>query len=87
MLLNSGQVLSERAKIGPRVEAIVDTASGARCDFRQLNDRTNQTANTLLAMEFSPGERIACLMPNQSQFIESFYALSLIHISEPTRPY
>ena len=74
MLLNSGQVLTERAKIGPRVEAIVDTASGARCDFRQLNDRTNQTANTLLAMEFSPGERIACLMPNQAQYVESFYA-------------
>ena len=37
MLLNSGQVLTERAKIGPRVEAIVDAASGARCDFRQLN--------------------------------------------------
>ncbi len=74
MLLNSGQVLTERAKIGPRAEAIVDTASGARCDFRQLNDRTNQTANTLLAMEFRPGERIACLMPNQSQYMESFYA-------------
>ena len=74
MLLNSGQVLTERAKIAPRVEAIVDTASGARCNFRQLNDRANQTANTLLAMEFRPGERIACLMPNQSQYMESFYA-------------
>ncbi len=74
MLLNAGQVLTERAKIAPRVEAIVDTASGARCDFRQLNDRANQTANTLLAMEFRPGERIACLMPNQSQYMESFYA-------------
>jgi acyl-CoA synthetase (AMP-forming)/AMP-acid ligase II len=71
MLLNSGQVLTERAKIGPRAEAIVDAASGARCDFRQLNERANQTANTLLAMDFRPGERIACLMPNQSKYLES----------------
>ena len=74
MLLNSGQVLTERAKIGPRAEAVVDVASGARCDFRQLNERANQTANTLLAMDFRPGERVACLMPNQSQYLESFYA-------------
>jgi len=74
MLLNSGQVLTERAKIAPRAEAVVDVASGARCDFRQLNERANQTANTLLSMDFRPGERIACLMPNQSQYLESFYA-------------
>ena len=28
MLLNSGQVLTERAKIAPLAEAVVDTASG-----------------------------------------------------------
>jgi acyl-CoA synthetase (AMP-forming)/AMP-acid ligase II len=74
MLLNSGQVLTERAKIGPRAEALVDTASGARLTFQQLNERTNQTANTLLALHFTPGERIACLMSNQSQYVESYYA-------------
>jgi acyl-CoA synthetase (AMP-forming)/AMP-acid ligase II len=74
MLLNSGQVLTERAKIGPRAEALVDTASGERLSFQQLNERTNQTANTLLAMHFVPGERIACLMSNQSQYLESYYA-------------
>ncbi len=74
MLLNAGQVLTERAKIAPHVEAVVDTASGTRMSFRQLNERTNQTANTLLGLEFSPGERIACLMSNQTQYVESFYA-------------
>jgi acyl-CoA synthetase (AMP-forming)/AMP-acid ligase II len=74
MLLNSGQVLTERAKIAPNVEAIVDTASGLRMNFRQLNERSNQTANVLLALDFSPGDRIACLMSNQSQYAESFYA-------------
>src|SRR5512139_721146 len=74
MLLNSGQVLTERAKIAPNVEAIVDTASGQRFTYRQLNERSNQTANTLLRLEFSPGDRIACLMSNQSQYAEAFYA-------------
>lgn len=74
MLLNSGQVLTERAKIAPDVEAIVDTASGLRMNFRQLNARSNQTANTLLALDFRPGDRIACLMSNQSQHAESFFA-------------
>ena len=74
MLLNSGQVLTERAKICPRVEALVDQASGARFDFRQLNERANQTAHTLLALDFRPVERIACLMSNQSQYVESYYA-------------
>src|SRR5512133_330994 len=74
MLLNAGQVLTERAKIAPHVEAVVDTASGARYTFRQLNERSNQAANTLLGLEFRPGERIACLMSNQVQYVESFYA-------------
>jgi acyl-CoA synthetase (AMP-forming)/AMP-acid ligase II len=74
LLLNSGQVLTERAKIDPQVEAVVDTTSGARFDFRRLNERTNQTANTLLGMGLGPGERIACLMSNQPQYVESFYA-------------
>jgi acyl-CoA synthetase (AMP-forming)/AMP-acid ligase II len=73
MLLNSGQVLTERAKVDPRKEAVVDTASGLRLDFRSLNDRSNQVANTLLRLEFAPGERIACLLSNQSQYVESFY--------------
>ena len=74
MLLNSGQVLTERAKVNPRTEAVVDTASGLRLDFSTLNARTNQVANTLLQLEFAPGERIACLLSNQSQYVESFYA-------------
>ena len=74
MLLNAGQVLTERAKIAPHVEAVVDTASGLRMSFRQLNARTNQTANALLQLDFRPGDRIACLMSNQSQYVESFYA-------------
>jgi acyl-CoA synthetase (AMP-forming)/AMP-acid ligase II len=74
MLLNSGQVLTERAKIAPLAEAVVDTATGSRLTFRQLNERANQSANALLGLDFSPGERIACLMSNQTQFVESFYA-------------
>ena len=74
MFLNAGQTLTERAKICARQEAIVDVATGARYNFRELNERTNQVANTLLRLGFNPGERIACLMSNQPRYAESYFA-------------
>ena len=50
MLVNAGQTLTERARLSGRMEAIVEVATGARYDFRQLNERTNQVANALLAL-------------------------------------
>jgi acyl-CoA synthetase (AMP-forming)/AMP-acid ligase II len=74
MLVNAGQTLSERAKISGRMEAIVDVATGARYDFRQLNERTNQFANTLLGLGLNAGDRVACLMSNQPRYVEAYYA-------------
>jgi len=64
MLLNSGQFLSERAKISSKMEAWVDLATGERTTFRQANARANQIAHMLLSLGLAPGERVAALMSN-----------------------
>ena len=74
MLVNAGQTLTERAKISGRMEAIVDVATGARYDFRQLNERTNQVANSLLGLGLGAGDRVACLMSNQPRYAEAYFA-------------
>lgn len=75
MLVNAGQTLTERARLSGRMEAIVEVATGARYDFRQLNDRTNQVANALLGLGcLNAGDRVACLMSNQSRYAESYFA-------------
>jgi acyl-CoA synthetase (AMP-forming)/AMP-acid ligase II len=73
MFLNAGQTLTERAKISGRMEAMFDVATGERFTFRQLNDRTNQLANALLASGCRPGERVACLMSNQPRYAEAYF--------------
>ncbi len=55
MLTNAGQILTERAKASPDMEAVVDVATGVRYDFREMNLRTNRLATTLLQAGFRPG--------------------------------
>jgi acyl-CoA synthetase (AMP-forming)/AMP-acid ligase II len=74
MLVNSGQVLTERAKISPDMESLVDPETGERYTFRQTNSRTNQLANTLLGLKLGPGERVGCLMSNCPRYVEAYYA-------------
>jgi acyl-CoA synthetase (AMP-forming)/AMP-acid ligase II len=73
MLINGGQFLSERAKVSPRLEAQVDSSTGARFTYAQMNARANQVAHALLAAGFRPGERVACLMSNTHLYAESYY--------------
>jgi acyl-CoA synthetase (AMP-forming)/AMP-acid ligase II len=74
MLINSGQTLTERAKVSGPMAALVDIASGDRCTYAELNRRTNRVANTLLARGFRPGDRVACLMSNCPRYVEAYFA-------------
>ncbi len=74
MLVNSGQVLTERAKISPNTESLVDPATGERYTFRETNARCNRLANALLRLHLNPGERVGCLMANRPQYVEAYYA-------------
>lgn len=79
MKVNFGQFLTRRAFLSPTLEAIVEPmAGGRRMTFPQLNARSNQVANALTADGVKPGDRIALLLMNGAEFVESFFAVGKI---------
>jgi acyl-CoA synthetase (AMP-forming)/AMP-acid ligase II len=74
MLLNGGQVLTERAKISARLEAWIDSDTGERLNFAEANARTNQLAHVLLARGLSPGDRVGVLMGNTPLHAAAYFA-------------
>jgi len=73
---NIGSVLAKRAHLSPTLEAFVDVASGRRFDYRQFNERANRTAQALAARGVRKGDRVALLMMNSVEFMESFFAIA-----------
>jgi acyl-CoA synthetase (AMP-forming)/AMP-acid ligase II len=74
MLLNGGQVLTERAKISGPMEAWIDIDTGERWTFHDGNLRTNQLAHVLLARKLLPGDRVGVLMGNTPRHAMAYFA-------------
>ena len=75
-------------------EALIEAdrhRENGRMTYAQLRAAADRFTGALQAHGFLPGDRCAILMQNQSKWIVgatgALWALSLIHISEPTRPY
>jgi O-succinylbenzoate-CoA ligase len=75
---NLGLFLSKRAFLTPEREAYVDSHSGLRLTYRELNERANRLANALLAAGIRKGERVGLLLMNSAEFMESYFALAKI---------
>ena len=75
---NIGCLLSKRADITPHNEAFVEWERGRRFTFRELNQRSNRVANALLQRGIGRGDRVATLLRNGIEFIETYYALAKI---------
>lgn len=75
---NIGQMLARRAELSGEIEAYVDSQSGLRLTFEELNTRTNQLANHLLGMGVTKGDRVAIMMMNSVEFFESYFAIAKI---------
>ena len=69
---------------------------GAKTSYRELKDQVDRFAGALRDLDVRKGDRVALVLPNCPQNVVAFFAalrlgavvvLSLIHISEPTRPY
>jgi O-succinylbenzoate-CoA ligase len=73
---NVGLFLSKRAHLSPGVEAWVEVESGRRFRYAELNARSNRTAALLRARGVRPGDRVALLLMNSAEFIESFFAIA-----------
>ena len=54
---NIGLLLTKRALVNPQREAYVDSNSGLRLTFEELNKRCNRLANSLLESGISKGDR------------------------------
>ena len=76
MRSNIGAWMTRRAHLTPAREAFVDGDLGLRLTFAEMNSRCNRTANAFLTAGVVPGERVALLLMNCAEFLESFFALA-----------
>jgi acyl-CoA synthetase (AMP-forming)/AMP-acid ligase II len=75
---NLGLFLAKRAFLTPDNEAYVDSVSDLRLTFAELNARSNQIANALLADDVQKGERVGLLLMNSAEFMEAYFALAKV---------
>ena len=68
----------------PARDALV--CGGQRATFAQLDERANRLAHYLLGRGVGAGDHVGLYLYNCNEYLEGMLALSLIHISEPTRP-
>lgn len=75
---NLGLFLQKRAALGPQREALVELERGRRFSYRELDQRANRIANAAQALGVSRGDRVAFLMMNGAEYIESYFGLAKI---------
>ena len=73
---NVGLLLTKRAALSPRLEALVEVERGRRFTYAELNARCNRAADVFRGLGVRPGERVALLLMNGVEFVESFFALA-----------
>jgi O-succinylbenzoate-CoA ligase len=78
MEINIGSLLTKRAYLSPQLEAIVEPVIGRRLSYTELNAATNRVANALLGLGVRKGDRVALLLMNGAEFVESFFAAAKI---------
>jgi len=75
---NIGQFITKRANLNPRTEALVDVTSGTRLTYPELNARTNRLANGLTDGGLTGGDRVATLLMNGPEFVETFFGAAKV---------
>ncbi len=75
---NIGLLLAKRAHLSPHMDGIVEVERERRFTFSSVNARSNRIANALRALGVGPGDRVALLLMNGVEFVESFFAIAKI---------
>ncbi|MFN0180869.1 MAG: o-succinylbenzoate--CoA ligase [Gemmatimonadales bacterium] len=73
---NLGQILNHRARRHPDRLALVEATRGKRFSYRELEQRANRIAGGLARLGVRAGDRVALLMLNGVEFVESYFALA-----------
>ncbi len=76
MRSNVGLFLSKRAALSPGLEAFIDVATERRFTYSELNARCNATANALAGLGVGRGDRVALLLMNSAEYLETFFAIA-----------
>ncbi len=75
---NIGLLLAKRAALSPHMDGIVEVERERRFTFPGVNARCNRIANGLVSLGVRPGDRVALLLMNGVEFVESFFAVAKI---------
>lgn len=73
---SAGSILSRRAFLDPDKEAVV--CGSKRITYGRLEERTNRLANACLALGVQPGDRVAVMMSNCTEYLEIVLAMAKI---------
>ena len=76
--MNLGSFLAKRARLSPNLEAVVEVERNRRFSYVELDARANRIANVLLAMGVQKGDRVALLVMNGVEYIESYFGAAKI---------
>ena len=75
---NLGLYVTKRALLNPDTEAVVDISSGRRFTYTELNERCNRLANGLTDKGLVSGDRVATLLMNGPEFVETFFGAAKV---------
>ncbi len=75
---NVGLILTKRAFMSPDVEGFVDVETERRFTFAEWNRRANRTAHALRSLGVGKGDRVALLLMNSVEYMETFFAIAKI---------
>jgi long-chain acyl-CoA synthetase len=70
--MNLGRLLTNAARRTPDAPAI--TQGSSTTTYRELAERVNALAHALRRLGATPGARVACMMPNSPELIETMFA-------------
>jgi O-succinylbenzoate-CoA ligase len=71
-----GRMLAHRARRHSDRIALVEASRGRRFSYGEVDARANCLAAALSARGITPGQRVAVLLPNGVEFVETFFAVA-----------
>lgn len=76
--MDASHLLRRRAELTPDRMAVVDTHTGGRLTYAELNRRANRTAHLLRRLGVEKGDRVSILAHNSLVYLDLVFALGKI---------